>query len=347
MTALLRHGANPYATFVKLHRVKNKSFKNDVKDESDAGVEWKSETCTIIHEILQSGRVVEPLFDLPSLELETRDAKGQTLLLAVSRGPIKRLEELITRGSDVTSQDHEGRTIAHNLTQHQPTEENYKFLKTLFSHHPRLIHMTDNAGDTPLHYVLKAKEIRLDYIDILVAHGANPLQPDSDGNTALHFFAQKPRTYQSRIEQFQEMGVDINARNKMGDSPIFGYIAHGWLRAGGQSAYFYNKGHENHDDVHYLRYFQQIGADFFVRNHAGSSLLHVLAGRKLNVSPFMDKAEITVPIKNVVNWFEFLTGMGLDPMLEDAQQRTCLDVAAACESEHILKLFQQKAVECD
>ncbi|GAM41921.1 hypothetical protein TCE0_042f15429 [Talaromyces pinophilus] len=347
MTALLRHGANPYATFVRLNRVNNSSFKDETEDGSDAGVEWRSETCTIIHEILQSGQVAEPLLDLPSLQLETRDAKGRTLLLAASQGPIKRLEELLARGSDVTSQDHEGKTIVHNLMQHQPRETNYTFLKALFSHYPGLIHMSDKAGDTPLHYVLKAKQIYLEYIDILLAYGADPLQPDSDGNTALHFFAQKPLTYKSRIEQFIGLGVNINARNKMGNPPLFGYIAHGWLRAGGPFAYFRNDGHENHDDIHFLRYFQQIGADFFARNYAGASLLHVLAGRKLDISRFHSEAETTVPVKNVVDWFEFLTGMGLDPMLEDTQQRTCLDVAAACGNEHILKLFQQKTGECD
>lgn len=117
-------------------------------------------------------------------------------------------------------------------------ETNCKFLKNLFSHHPGLIHISDKAGDTPLHYVLKAEEIYLEYIDILLAHGADPLQPDSDSNTALHFFAQKPLTYKSRIEQFQDLSANINARNKMGNSPLFGYIAHGWLRAGGPSRIF-------------------------------------------------------------------------------------------------------------
>jgi ankyrin repeat protein len=35
-------------------------------------------------------------------------------------------------------------------------------------------------------------------------------------------------------------------------------------------------------------------------------------------------------------------GLGVDPMLEDTQQRTSLDHAAACGNEHILKLFKQK-----
>ncbi|KAJ6088667.1 hypothetical protein N7486_009928 [Penicillium sp. IBT 16267x] len=341
MTALLRHGADPYATFVKHHRVKDQSFKDETDSQSGSESEWKFETCTIIHEILREGQVAEPLFDLPSLQLEARDASGQTLLLAASRGRIKRVEDLLAHGADVTAQDQEGKTVVHNLIKHQPSETNQKCLKTLFNQNPNLIHMPDKLGDAPLHYVLKATEIHLDHIDLLLEYGADPLQPDSEGNTALHFFVKNPFTYKSRIEQFQGLGVDINARNKNGDSPLFGYIAHGSLR-NRAFWHFQKREEETLDDLHHLRYFKEAGADFFILNHAGSSLLHVLAGREPGNRILMrNEEERKVPIENIVNWFEFLTDIGLDPMLEDAQQRTCLDVAAACGHEHILKLFQQ------
>jgi ankyrin repeat protein len=344
MTTLLRHGADPYATL-----------------ENGPESEWTFETGSLIHEILQGGSVTEPLLDLPSLRLETRDAKGQTLLLAASRSRhIKRFEDLLARGADITAQDQEGRTVVHNLMKHNPGEATYKCLEALFNQNPNLVHMPNKAGDTPLHYVLKSKEIYLnDYysdtksesgrrrdIDLLLEYGADPLQPDSDGNTALHFFAQMPRRFKSRIEQFQGLGVDINVRNKIGNSLVFEYIAHGGLRAGGPYGYVNNSEVKDLDDIHHLRYFKEAGVDFFARNDAGSSLLHVLAGRKLgNHRHVHYQEEITVPIENAVNWFGFLTGIGLDPMLEDAQQRTCLDVAAACDNQHILKLFRQKPID--
>jgi ankyrin repeat protein len=347
MTALLRHGADPYATFVKTYPVGDESSDDDdTEDENDLELEWKSETHTVIHQIFERGRVTEPLFDLPSLRLETRDAEGKTLLLAASRGGhIKRVEDLLARGADITAQDHDGRTILHNLMEHGIRETEPKRLKALFNQNLSLIHVPDKAGDTPLHYVLKSREIDLDHVDLLLEHGADPLQPDSNGNTALHFFAQKPRTFKSRIEQFQGFGVDINARNKTGNSPVFEYIAHGWLRVGGRNASFYNKELENLDDVHHLRYFKEVGANLFARNDTGSSLLHVLAGRELDDHYLAGSEKIKASIENLVNWFDFLTGMGLDPMLEDVQQRTCLDVAAACGNEHILRLFQKKSVD--
>ncbi|KAJ5547867.1 hypothetical protein N7513_005101 [Penicillium frequentans] len=345
MTALLRHGADPYATFLWHHRTNENSFKHDPESESGLESEWTSESCTVIHEILHKGPVAEPLFDLPSLQLEARDASGQTLLLAASRGRIERLEELLARGADVTAQDQTGKTIVHNLMGHKPSEKNHKCLKALFSKTPKLVHTPDRAGDTPLHYVLKAEKKYLDHIDLLLEHGANPLTPDSNGNTALHFFAKDPFTYKSRIEQFQGLGVNINARNKKGEPPVFEYIAHGSLR-GRYWGISIREENEKLDDIHHLRFFKEVGADFFVLNDVGSSLLHVLAGRIIRPSGITRSEEaMAVPIKNIVSWFRFLTDMGLDPMLEDAQQRTCLDVAAACGNEHILKLFQETPPE--
>jgi hypothetical protein len=47
----------------------------------------------------------------------------------------------------------------------------------------------------------------------------------------------------------------------------------------------------------------------------------------------------------IVELFKMLMAKGLDPMVEDARQRTSLDVAAAFGSEHNLKLFERKPME--
>ena len=43
--------------------------------------------------------------------------------------------------------------------------------------------------------------------------------------------------------------------------------------------------------------------------------------------------------------FKFLIGLGLDPIAEDARQRTSLDIAAACGNIQIVKLFKRKLME--
>jgi hypothetical protein len=94
-------------------------------------------------------------------------------------------------------------------------------------------------------------------------------------------------------------------------------------------------------------FFKELGADCFTINNAGTSLLHVVAGRKIENHSFLCNKELKAPMENLVRWFKFLMDMGLEPMLEDAQQRTSLDAAASCGNEHILKLFKQKPMEYD
>lgn len=301
MAALLRHGADPYATFVRHHRDDGESFKNGAENEIGPDAESKSEICTVIHEILLNGFIADPLFDLPSLRLEARDASGQTLLLAASRGHMQRLGDLIARGADITAQDRKGKTVVHNIVEHKPNETSQKCLKALFNQEPELIHIPDRTGNTPLHYVLKARDLHLDHLDVLLEHGADPLTPDPNGNTALHFFARNPSVYKSRIEQFRGRGVDINARNKKGNSPLSRYIAHGSLKAG-DSPYLLRDESEGLDDTHHLRYFKEVGADFFTLNNTGSSLLHVLASRVLGTNIFLRSEEQKAKqIKNLVN----------------------------------------------
>jgi ankyrin repeat protein len=85
--------------------------------------------------------------------------------------------------------------------------------------------------------------------------------------------------------------------------------------------------------------FEESGADFFAQNNAGSSLLHLLASKKEG------GGYSTETPYNVVRRFQILMSRGLDPMMEDARQRTSLDVAAVCGSEHIIKLFARKPME--
>lgn len=344
MTALLQHGADPYATFVKLHRVKDNSFNDDELEISDEASEdkWEPETCTVIHQILMTGDMVEPLLQLPSLQLESRDDKGRTLILCTGR--TKHTQSLVDLGADITAQDNSGKTVVHTLIQPQPNEQIISTLGALFTKDPNLVHIRDKVGDTPLHYVLRARDIYFKHVDLLLEHGADPLQPDSNGNIALHFLATRPFTHKAYIQKFLDLGMEINARNKSGNTPLSQYLAHSSLRSGDMFGWRTAETDARGDNDGLL-FFKDLGADFFARNNAGTSLLHVVAGRKIPRGIIVREDELKAPIENLVQWFQFLMDMGLDPMLEDAQQRTSLDVAAACGNEHILELFKQKPME--
>ncbi|KAJ5145345.1 hypothetical protein N7448_002737 [Penicillium atrosanguineum] len=344
MTALLQHGADPYATFVKLHRVTDNSFNDDDElDNSDenSGDKWGPERCTVIHEILMAGDMAEPLLQLPALQLESRDDKGRTLILCT--GQIERIQSLVDRGADIAAQDKSGKTVVHTLIQRQPNEQIISTIRALFIRDPNLVHISDKFHDTPFHYVLRASDVYFKYVDLLLEHGADPLQPDSNGNTALHLLATKPFTHKAHIQQFLDFGVDINARNKKGDTPLLWYLAHSLLPYGGNFWPTNETDTTSNNDG--LLLFKDLGADFFACNNAGMSLLHEVAGRNIDKIRFVGDDRLKAPIKILVQWFEFLMDMGLDPMLEDAQQRTSLDIAAACGNEHIMKLFKQKPME--
>lgn len=344
MTTLLQHGADPYSTFTKLLQVNdNLCQSEDELDNLENGSEgkWKPQICTVIHEILGTGDMVEPLLQLSSLQLESRDSQGRTLILSTTGE--KTIQELVDRGADITAQDKSGATVVHNLIQRQPHELVINTIRALLTRDPNLVHISDKAGDTPLHYVLRTRDMHIEYVDLLLEYGADPLQPDSKGNTALHFLAINPLVHKARIQQFLDLGLDINTRNKKGNTPLSRYYAHSSLTSGGKFWGIVETNAHSANDC--LLFFKNRGADFYALNEAGTSLLHVVAGRHISNDTFFREKDLRVLMENHVRWFNSLRDIGLDPMLEDARQRTSLDVAAACDNKHILKLFKQSFIE--
>ncbi|KAJ6002676.1 hypothetical protein N7451_005223 [Penicillium sp. IBT 35674x] len=379
MVALLNHGADPYATFSKKVKVAvGKSHKASKGSEwQTLGSTWEQEPHIVIHEIFARGEVVEPLFHLPTLQLELRDPKGRTLLLAAfdgkslghkidyGEGVTKTvLQELLDRGADVTAQDNGGRTILHRIKGLDSRTDASKTLKALLDKTPSIIHLADQAGDTALHYALRQQRCAVfsprftyadppffygqhpyvpftDYPELLLDHGANPLQPDQRGDTGLHHLA-KSLHYQGFKDLFQRFlnaGVAINARNEKGISPLFYYVEgavqEDWMPRSGD-----NPSDERHDP--FFDFFKDAGADFFTSDNEGTTLLHLLAAKKLDTRGSGSSQD---GIDALVGRFKYLMGLGLDPMAEDAQQRTSLDVAAAYRSEHIIKLFKRRPME--
>ncbi|CAG8928949.1 unnamed protein product [Penicillium salamii] len=341
MVALLRNGADPYATFIELHPKKDDSLSDGEDSElDDASVDpierWEPETRTVIHEILARAKtdVLEPLLQLPSLQLECRDCKGRTLILCTTEPDV--IRRLVDRGADITAQDISGKTIIHALVQHSSKEE-ISIMRALFDKDPSIVQIGDEAGDTPLHYALREDFITFEHIDLLLGYGADPHQPDSNGDTALHILCRKASEHKARIEQFLALGLDINARNKKGETPLMQYLAEGGLR---HNLFSYIGDSSKDNDS--LLFLQRLGADFHARNDAGMSMLHIVAGRTLRNAHYARNNEVKDQHENLVSWFNFIMGLGVDPMVEDAQQRTSLDHAAACGNQHILKLFKQK-----
>ncbi|KAH7322461.1 ankyrin repeat-containing domain protein [Stachybotrys elegans] len=169
MRALLEHGADPLARLIK---------------RSKSG---ETEETTVLHQILQHGGIVQPLLQLPDLDVEHEDSQGRTPLLSACgadkpdvpcaemhysskkyhtnpislakddgdtrTGPTA-IELLLEMGASVRARDHQQRNALHHLLA-VPSFAGYKSMKLLLSRAPELLHETDVNGETPFHYALR------------------------------------------------------------------------------------------------------------------------------------------------------------------------------------------------
>ncbi|KAJ6098187.1 hypothetical protein N7499_002561 [Penicillium canescens] len=222
---LLNHGADLYAYFSKDVRVLKEGYdEHSNMDESEELDVWEPQTTTVIHEFLRTGLLIEPLFHLPFLDLELRDSSGETLLLAACRSyetvnteiycaqgqeTVTKtvLQELIDRGADVTARDNYGKNIFHHIGLYYPRNDFAETRMTIIEKNPNLIHQPDLAGDTFFHEILH-----------------------SYGNTALHYLADElspdpeRKSHFDLFRKFLAAGVDISAKNRKGETPLFRYV---------------------------------------------------------------------------------------------------------------------------
>ncbi|KAJ5884859.1 hypothetical protein N7495_009369 [Penicillium taxi] len=156
MERLLSHGANLYSTFSKHIQV-----SGDMLNDEEAEERWITRSTTGSHEIMSRSLCAKPIFGLPSLDLEARDADYCTLLLAASKSysinqttvesrqyqkAIKNaLHDLIDSGTNVTAK---GRTIPHHLKSPYTEAIQDIFVRTL------TLLLSEKAVEAPLHYVV-------------------------------------------------------------------------------------------------------------------------------------------------------------------------------------------------
>ena len=76
---------------------------------------------------------------------------------------------------------------------------------------------------THLHYRGMHSPLQPDVVHFLLRSGAFVNEPNSEGNTALHYacVSELPhRNYAETLRQLLNSGADINARNDRGDTPL-------------------------------------------------------------------------------------------------------------------------------
>ena len=312
---------------------------------------------TVLQNIAAAGVFLEPFLKLPDLPLETRDTFGRTLLLAVcsdtvTRGlpaaklAIKHLSLLLSRGASLRACDYTGRNALHLIIDDSKDwEETIETIQFIISQSggASLISMPDSEGRTALHYALSRNV--LDTVEELLKHGADIIQPDPvDGSTAFHHIAphaskdwldKRPLYFGSLLTQ----GVDINHRDDAGETPLFPFVASCGVAGRRFLPWCIPEG--NRVLVSSIQIFVDAGADVTVRNKRGESLLHRLAeiGGTEDLGLGQRREDVQEATMELFSW---LMERGCDVSWEDYEQRTALDVAAACGSVGILRLFKRE-----
>ncbi|KAJ4361759.1 hypothetical protein N0V83_010699 [Neocucurbitaria cava] len=377
---LLSAGADPFATFVIINPdYREEAHGQDEVDDCNRGP--LSDPCvssneyhevTILHELLEENELVHPILQLDTLDVNRRDARGRTLLHVAShcnaltapldalyesqdkeyRSPLSSfLECLLSRGADPLAIDSAGRSVLHHMfVNNKRTHNNDRDLASLMhvvNQYPSLLNKPDNFGNTALHMALKYAVLRCDTApaEALLDAGADPTIVNNDGDGCLHILSFRvygSARIRSLLARLLEQGLNINERNLCSETPIFNLNKHLPSTAIGNPT-----SEESMSAADAISLFETAGADLFAKDHQGRSLLHVAAKetveppRKDDRFAHIFNTQTKPPVEPSIVRFEVLLQKGLDPMLEDIQKRTALDVSAAFGKESVLKLFEK------
>jgi ankyrin repeat protein len=314
--AFLDHGANPNATYPKT---------------------------TVMHRVIQHGRYARMFLNHPSLDLEARDEHGHTLLHTAfrfcpraenSRDSVESLPHpvdiLLDRGADIHARSADGSTAIHHLIARSSSHgENTKsLLRRVALAASGLLDVRNDEGQTPLH-----KALRSGYCgdaEALISLGTDVLTADPEGNTPIHLLMRWcewrlgnerfPCVTTELSNKLVSLGADVNTRNAAGETPLFlfffrsGNVHIFGPRSWEDARKGVTRKYTGSEEVAVWELFDAAGMDWGAVSAAGETLSHavVLKWRR-------DQA---------VEWFRMLMGRGLNPLAEDARQRTPLDVAA-------------------
>lgn len=342
VVALLNHGADPMAMY-------------------DDGA-------TVLQKVIEDHGLAAPLLRSPSLDLSRKGNGGRTPLISScypktvlppyswekDDEPLHSIapdtaKYLIEKNVDLHTTDDQGRTALHwlcTLPLDEPDAPTRDIFTLLTTKAPSLINQPDHEGWTPIHLATTASQTRT--MDALIAQGIDPKIADPDGNTPLHvlapfLFGEKSLAEKAaqRFKHFLSLGLDINARNNDGSTPLALFIAQSHFPTSSSQPTRNRRTPDNVSPNHnthstYLPLFLSTGADIFTTNTRGESLLHLTAARKPISRYGRDKE--AEEIKAV---FGALLEMGLDPRAEDGECRTAIDVAVARGNGEVVELFRE------
>ena len=112
-----------------------------------------------------------------------------------------------------------------------------------------------------------------------------------------------------------------------GETPLFVFVSAGWMED--------SKNYVSHSE--HLGLLLDAGADVTARNGSGATLLHVVAGIRVEEAPSRSRSD---RVGDAVALFKRLLELGADPRVEDDEMRTAIDCAVARGRTEIVSLFK-------
>ncbi|SCV27628.1 uncharacterized protein FFB14_01645 [Fusarium fujikuroi] len=355
---LLKFGSNPNAPFhhttVAHKTLRNAKFSLHVRNKNGANPR-------VTHSVRR--KYLDLILQHPILDVDLRDTAGVPLLhVAFEKADEKSARTLIDRGADLYARDDFDRNIFHIGSTLLSKKALFDYI---IARAPELLDQVDKCGRPPLHHALDDRnefgylsslEKVEEFVQMLIAAGANIFVRDENGNTPLHLLLQREwkllvddrggEVWQGSVYPTMELllskGADINARNQMGETPIFSFFREGDLYVDmprtdsnkGFPAPFRYTSKSERQAMEERRpvlwaLFEKAGVDWTAINANGQSLLHLVASHRGQGSCFTR-----------LERFKLLVGKGLDPLVEDQEHRTALDIAAANGAYDIMELFK-------
>ncbi|KAL8420475.1 hypothetical protein RB594_003312 [Gaeumannomyces avenae] len=276
----------------------------------------------------------------------------------LSTRAVATMHALLNRGADPMLTDSEGRTALHwfSTIPSSALDEDHKaaFAALVQRSGPGAIRAGDSEGATPLQLAVAAHNAwTMRHLVSAAGVGADPALFGAavGGNTALHHVAAQLTGERTGAEAAAELlaqlvshpaaaGLDVNARNARGDTPVLVLAATGWRGSEPPrgATDISPRDYAKKQDVGYgpgIGQLAGLGADLRVVNDAGQGMLHLLAGRRID-SGCVDQ------VYHVERAFKQLLELGLDPRVEDGEMRTAIDLAVARGRRGIRSLFGEE-----
>ncbi|XP_050396842.2 putative ankyrin repeat protein RF_0381, partial [Patella vulgata] len=186
------------------------------------------------------------------LQVNDRDAKGQTPLFSCIQSNVDRIEKmqfLISKGADINVKDNKGRSFLRESYQWGDIACVKLLIKEGLGVNDR-----DDKGYRPLYYCIQSNVDRIEKIQFLLSVGADTNVKGDEWRSLLHESCVWGDI--ACVKLLIKQGINVNGRDFYGKTPLFECIQ------------------SNVDRIEKMRFLISVGADINLKDHDMRSLLH-------------------------------------------------------------------------